>query len=98
MGRGIATDAEGILTREHFVTIAAECRDHKKMSCSLGMGSLSDITFISPWGPEEEDLGCWWQEFFLKLLGKVKEIEAPALARRSIPSKRTGQVHTIRKK
>lgn len=37
-------------------------------------------------------------EPFVKLLGKVKEIEAPALARRSIPSKRTGQVHTIRKK
>lgn len=66
MGRGIATDAEGLLTREHFVTIADECRDHKKMSCSLGMGSLSDITFISPWGPGEEDLGCWWQEFFPK--------------------------------
>lgn len=58
MGRGMATDAEGILTREHFVTIADEW-DHKKMSCSLGMGLLSDITFISPWGPDEEDLGCW---------------------------------------
>lgn len=34
----------------------------------------------------------------VKLMGKVKEIEAPALARRSIPSRRTGQVHTTRKK
>lgn len=58
MGRGMATGAEGILTREHFVTIADEW-EHKKMSCSLGMGSLSHITFISPWGPDEEDLGCW---------------------------------------
>lgn len=34
----------------------------------------------------------------VKLMGKVKEIEAPALTRRSIPSKRMGQVSTTRKK
>lgn len=39
MGRGIDSDAECILTREHFVKIADEW-DHKETSCSLGMGSL----------------------------------------------------------
>lgn len=66
MGRGVESDAEGILTREYCVKIADEW-DHKETSCSLGMGSLSDIARISLWGPGEGDLGCWGQEFFPKL-------------------------------
>lgn len=43
-----------------------------------------------------EEKGNSWQTWGQED-GGVKEIQAPTLARRSLPSKRTGQVGTIRK-